>query len=117
MPPPSKTARLPLIVQLIIVAPPKIPPPVLPVLPRIVLLIAVSDPALETPLPQPLPATVFSLMVVFWIVNGPDVVGDAAAKGREEPHNQCLVVVHGGIDDRHGSNVINTGPAVLDAVR
>ena len=47
----------------------------------------------------------------------PAVVGDAAAKGREEPHNQCLVVVHGGIDDRHGSDVINTGPAVLDAVR
>src|SRR4029077_11337991 len=47
----------------------------------------------------------------------PAVVGDAAAaKGREEPH-QCLVVVHGGIDDRHGSDVINTGPAVLDAVR
>src|SRR5262245_58959858 len=42
------------------------------------------------------------------------VVGDAAAKGREEPHNQCLVVVHGGIDDRHGSDVINTGPAVRD---
>src|SRR5262245_44243696 len=47
----------------------------------------------------------------------PAVVGDAAAKGREEPHNQCLVAVHGGIDDRHGSDVIDTGPAVLDAVR
>src|SRR5215472_8100383 len=32
----------------------------------------------------------------------PAVVGDAAAKGREEAHNQRLVVVHGGIDDRDG---------------
>src|SRR5215831_20695730 len=46
----------------------------------------------------------------------PAVVGDAAAKGREQPHHQSLVVVHGGIDDRHRSDVINTGPAVLDAV-
>ncbi len=47
----------------------------------------------------------------------PDVVGDAAAIGWEKSPNQCLVVVHGGIDDRHGSDVINTGPAVLKAVR
>src|SRR6476646_2780780 len=47
----------------------------------------------------------------------PDVVGDAAASGWEKSPNQCLVVVHGGIDDRHGSDVINTGPAVLKAVR
>src|SRR6516225_5015777 len=45
------------------------------------------------------------------------VVGDAAAKGREEPCNQSLVVVHDGIDDRHGSDVINTGPAVRDVAR
>src|SRR5262245_40887025 len=47
----------------------------------------------------------------------PAVVGDAAARGREQPRNQCLVVGHGGIDDRHGSDVMNTGPAIPDAVR
>src|SRR6476619_1582342 len=47
----------------------------------------------------------------------PDVVGDAVAIGWEKFPNQCLVVVNAGIDDRHGSDVINTGPAVLKAVR
>src|SRR4029077_13605246 len=63
----------------------KDPPPVLPVLPRIVLLIAVSDPALETPPPQPLPATVFSLMVVFWIVNVPPSLEMPPPKGGRNP--------------------------------
>src|SRR6267142_5655445 len=86
MPPPSNMALLPLIVQLIIVAPPpEIPPPELPVLPRIVLLIAVSDPALYTPPPQPLPATVFSLMVVFWIVNVPPSLEMPPPKGGRNP--------------------------------
>src|SRR5262245_12228347 len=47
----------------------------------------------------------------------PAVVGDAAARGREQPHNQCLIAGHSGIDDRHSPRVINTGSAVPDAVR